>query len=397
MNSSLRSDATTVAILTPPGRGAVATIGLRGPRAIEIVGRRFISAAGSPLDAFPLGRVVFGRFRGPGGAEEELVVGLIAADDVEVHCHGGIAAAEAVAAALAEEGATHIDFPAWTALAEPDCLAAEARVALSQARTERTAAVLLDQYRGALRAAAEQIDCSLGHHDLASAAEGLRQLLDRAELGRHLARPWRVVLAGRPNAGKSSLMNALLGFQRSIVFAEPGTTRDVLTHTTAFDGWPVELADTAGLRASGEPIEAEGVERALEQVREADLVLLVCDVTTPWSSQEREVLAIARRAMVVHHKCDLGLVDGGEAGPPLDGRPAGIAASSLTGQGIDLVCQRIAQALVPSPPDAGTAVPFTERQENLLRQALAAAINSQPQLAIEALGGLFPLDRLSTK
>jgi tRNA modification GTPase len=380
-SSLLPHSPTVVAILTPLGRGAVASIGVRGPRAMEIVDRRFVSAAGGPLDAYPAGRVVFGRFRGITGAEEELVVGLVAPHEVEVHCHGGLAAAEAVASALVAEGGVRIDAADWIAQTEPDCLAAEARIALAEARTERTAAVLLDQYRGALRDAALQIETNLRQQDFATAADSLGRLLNRAELGQHLTRPWRVVLAGRPNAGKSSLMNALLGFQRSIVFAEPGTTRDVLTHTTAFDGWPVELADTAGLRVSCEPIEAEGVERALAEVRGADLVLLVCDVTSNWSNEEREVAQTARRVLVVHHKCDL-------ANPPSDGRPVGVAVSSLTGQGIDRLCEQIARALVPSPPEPGTAVPFTARQEALLRQALAALNHRKPEKAIGALATL---------
>ncbi len=359
------NDPTLIAVLTPSGRGAVATVGVRGPRAVETVARCFTPAAGKPLADFAIGRVLFGRFRLQGAATEELVVGLAAADEVEVHCHGGIAAVEAVAAALVAEGAQRIEWPAWAALKAPDPLATAALVALAAARTERTAAVLLDQYRGALRRTLEQIASAVERADFDLAAAAIRKLLSRAAFGEHLTRPWRVVLAGRPNAGKSSLMNALLGFQRSIVFAEPGTTRDVLTATAAMDGWPVELADTAGLRASTEPIEAEGVARAQRQVREADLVLLVCDVTADWTNSDRDVLAVAEQTLVIHHKCDL-------AEPPIDGRHAGLTVSSLTGQGIDELCRAIAARLVPDPPQPGEAVPLTDRHVKLLEQALAA-------------------------
>jgi tRNA modification GTPase len=176
-------------------------------------------------------------------------------------------------------------------------------------------------------------------------------------------------------------MNALLGFQRSIVFAEPGTTRDVLTATTALDGWPVELADTAGLRASGDAIETEGVDRALRHVREADLVLLVCDVTAVWSNQERDVLATAKRTLVVHHKCDL-------ADPPNDGRPVGLAVSSLSGQGIDELCSHIATQLVPHPPQPDEGVPINDRQTQLLMQALDVVTSGQVAGAIPLLAAL---------
>src|SRR5262245_30914680 len=99
------TEPTVIALLTPPGRGAVATIGVRGPRAGEIVVRRFTPAAGRPLTNYPVGRVLFGRFRLEGSAAEEVVVGFISAEEAEVHCHGGMAAAQAVAAALVAEGA----------------------------------------------------------------------------------------------------------------------------------------------------------------------------------------------------------------------------------------------------------------------------------------------------
>ena len=86
--------------------------------------------------------------------------------------------------------------------------------------------------------------------DLQAAAARIREWLAWEDFGLHLTRPWNVVLAGRPNVGKSSLINALLGYTRSIVFDQPGTTRDVVTAATAIDGWPIELSDTAGLRES---------------------------------------------------------------------------------------------------------------------------------------------------
>ena len=375
---------TQLAVLTSRGRGAVATIGVRGPRAWEFVDRRFTPLSGRPLAHYPVGRVLFGRFRLSGEATEELVVGLVGPDELEVHCHGGLAAVEAVAAVLIAEGATRIEWPDWAALEAPDLPAAEALVALAECRTERAAAVVLDQYRGALRSALAKLAERVAQGDSAGASGGLSKIIARAELGARLTRPWRIVIAGRPNAGKSSLMNALVGYARSIVLAEPGTTRDVLTATSAFDGWPVELADTAGLRASRDAIESEGVARARAQIREADLVLLVCDVTEAWTDEERKVLSAARRALVVHHKCDLAI-------PPADGRPAGLAASSLSGAGIDELCRAIATRLVPDPPQPGEAVPVTERQTNLLQQMLDAVRQRDAQLlaflAAQLVGG----------
>jgi tRNA modification GTPase len=378
------SSPTYLAVITPAGRGAVATIGVRGPRAIEFVGRRFAPATGKPLAAFEIGRVVFGRFQVAAASAEEAVVGIVGPGEVEFHCHGGLAAVEAVAAALVTEGAERIDWRQWAGDRESDAIAAEALVALAAARTERTAAILLDQYRGALSSAAAQVG-QLVRSDFTSAARELAVLVDRASLGRHLTAPWRVVLAGRPNVGKSSLINALVGYQRSIVWNEPGTTRDVLTATTALDGWPVELADTAGLRAGGDPIEAAGVERAQAQIAAADVVLLVCDWAQPWTAADdslvgeiRILVGSSRPMLIVHNKCDL---------PPAGdrARPAGLAVSALTGEGLRELERQIANVLVPEPPLPRAPVPFTDRQVRLLSEALAATKRNDAVAAQQAL------------
>ena len=110
-----------------------------------------------------------------------------------------------------------------------------------------------------------------------SPSQQIAILLARADLGRHLVRPWSVVLAGPVNVGKSSLINALAGYGRSIVHHAPGTTRDAVTAATAIDGWPVELCDTAGLRPAATPVERAGIERAQERLAQADLAVLVFD------------------------------------------------------------------------------------------------------------------------
>lgn len=358
-NGDYRQTGIGVALLTPTGRGAVATIGVRGPGAVALVGRCFAPVTGRPLESFAIGRVVFGRFALAESAAEELVIGLIAPDEVEVHCHGGVAAAQAVTAALLAAGAERISWQQWMQSRTPDPVAAAALVALAEARTPRTAAILLDQYQGALRAELAAIEEQLRRGETAAAERRIETLLARADLGRHLTQPWRVVLAGQPNAGKSSLINALVGYQRAIVFEQPGTTRDVLTAAASFDGWPVELADTAGLRAAGDELEAAGVERAEQAAAAADLVLFVADTTATWDAAlHARIAASTRRMLIVHNKIDLA--------PPQD-RPSGIAVSAVAGYGIESLSAAIASALVPIPPPTGCAVPFTDEQFTVLR------------------------------
>jgi tRNA modification GTPase len=383
MRSVAMGDGPVCAILTPGGRGAVATVGVRGGGAVAAVGRRFCAAGGPSLDLFAVGRVVFGRFRTAIGAEEELVVGLVGGDEADVHCHGGSAAVEAVCEALVAEGCRRVDAAEWVHIERDDPVAAAAMLALAHARTERTAGVLLDQHRGALRAAIVGIERELSAGNSGAGTSKLKELLARGEMGMHLTEPWRIMLAGRPNAGKSSLMNAIVGYERAIVFEQPGTTRDVLSAGTAIDGWPVELADTAGIRPAGDSVEAEGVARARREVATAEAVVLIADTTAAWDAElHAELVQQARRLIVVHNKCDL-------RRPLDDGRPVGIEVSAKTGAGIDSICQALTELLVPDPPQPGEAVPFTAGQIAVLRTAaerLRRGEIAAAQAALQTLG-----------
>ncbi len=374
------------AILTPSGRGAIATIAVRGPAAREFVGQCFKPASGRPLVNFGPGRVVFGTFHADIHAEndsaEELVVGVLAEDEVEVHCHGGVAAVAAIRQALVAVGGEFVSPHDWAHVFSPDPIAAEAVLALGQATTTRAAQILLDQYRGALKLDLEQARLLFSAGHTTDAIARLQELAARSDVGLHLTRPWRVVLAGRPNVGKSSLINRLVGYERAIVFDQPGTTRDVLSAATALAGWPVELSDTAGIRAAGDDLEVAGIARTRAQLVAADLVLVVSDASAPWTAADDDVWSAAssvtRRApLAIHNKCDL-------QQPPGDGRPAGLLVSAVSGAGFETLLAAIVERLVPEPPAPGTAVPFTARQVELIALALA-----RPDEATGYLGELI--------
>ena len=252
-----------------------------------------------------------------------------------------------------------------------DPIAAAALAALADARTERTAAILLDQYHGALRRAMDEIRQDIDRGNDASARQRIDALLARARLGEHLTRPWSVVLAGRANVGKSSLMNALAGYGRAIVHHSPGTTRDAVAFATAIDGWPVELCDTAGLRAAGDAVERAGIERARERLAQADLVVLVADRSVPWSAEDQALVEQWPASVLVHNKCDLPAAPGD--------RPAGLSTSALGGEGIDVLLETIGRRLVPDPPPPGAAVPFSSEQVEMVQRCWQQV--RQPQAA----------------
>jgi tRNA modification GTPase len=392
-NSVTEIESTFAVLLTPPGRGAVASLLLEGPGCCEALARCFTPVSGRAAASLPVDRIVLGRWTAPPAAGEEVVVARRGGQRIEIHCHGGDAVSRAMLASLIERGCRtrcwtevlplvdlhHVGAP------RNDSIAVEARLALAKASTETAAAVLLDQWRGALRREVESLRCLLAgaatDAELQTAHSRLAALRESGRLGLHLTEPFRVVLAGRPNVGKSSLVNALLGYSRALVYDMPGTTRDVVTAHTAIDGWPVELSDTAGLRCGAAALESLGIERAREQIAAADLTVLVLDASEPPADDDRRLLTAIANPLVVFNKCDLAAV-------PDDARPQGLAVSALTGAGVERLLEDIARRLVPNVPAAGDPVPFTMRQLDLLQAAHDALHHDRLEVARETLGQL---------
>ncbi len=341
---------TLVACLTPPGQGAIATLAVDGPRAWEAVRPLFRTRSGAALPAEPSpGRFVLGRL---GGAVADEVVLTVKAGGpsprLELHCHGGRANVRFLLDLLAERGLRVCDWREFCRRTEPDPLRAAAAVALAEAPTVRTAAILLDQYHGALAAALDAVAAALDRGDIGEASAGLDALVRYAPLGRRLTAPWRVAVAGPPNVGKSSLVNALAGYQRCIVTPTPGTTRDVVTTRLAIDGWPVELADTAGVRDATDVLETQGVRMARETTAAADLCLWVLDASAApvWPEFQGTVQLVVNK------------IDRPAAWDPNEAAGA-VRVSALTGAGLAELCAALSRRLVPDPPPTGAAVPFT--------------------------------------
>ncbi|HEX6961401.1 MAG TPA: GTPase [Lacipirellula sp.] len=371
--------ASFVSILTPPGRGAIAVVAASGSAAFDAVDGCFTAANSRSAREQPRDRIAFGHCSS--GAHREEVVLIRGSDDVlEVHCHGGAAAVARIVDTMLAAGCRQLPWTEWIARDRKVAIAVDADIALAQATTRRTASILLDQRSGALAQAITDIRSAINRGDVNRGRQLLTTLIERSNVGLHLTAPWQVAIAGRPNVGKSSLINALVGYERAIVFDQPGTTRDVLTAETAIDGWPVRLADAAGLRTTRDELEAEGVKRARRQLASADLVLWVIDAAMIGDAREasqaaeQELHAEARDAaqsiqpLVVLNKIDL-LSNEQRAAVGSAGNV--LAVSALTGAGLDSLLAAIAHRLVPASPVAGEAVPFTQQQVERLKAALA--------------------------
>jgi tRNA modification GTPase len=372
-------------VTTPRGRGAVATISVTGIGLDPIVLANFRPQARLPDEKLPVGRIVFGRWCGPQheGPGEELVVCRLSETCVDIHCHGGTAAVEAITRHLMEHGVTRaapgVD---WLARVEPGTspIALEARIALSEAITDRTAEILVDQWHGALDRAVNELR-TLVAESSNPAKPLVDELLSRSGVGLHLTSPFRVAIFGLPNVGKSSLMNMLVGFERAIVFDQPGTTRDVLSARTAIDGWPVEFLDMAGLRETADPIEAAGVTMARDRLEAIDLGILVAEACSPWTPLEQQVHALVESPLVIYNKRDIGEL-------PSDGRPPGLAVSARTCLGKAELLEAISRRLVASCPAPGDAVPFLPRHIAALTRVRTALDRSDCSAALEAIAKL---------
>ena len=346
-----------------PRRGAIAVVRIWGPRAVEIASAVFRPERGATLAETAPGKPRFGRVGTPPGDEVVAVVTSDLSPEVEIHCHGGPAAVELVVSALVATGAEWRGPAAWVRQNARSTIEAEARVDLARAPTLRTAEILLEQAQGAL---AREFD-RVAAHDTSATPTAAGALLARAAIGLRLISGWSVVLSGRPNVGKSRLFNALAGYERAIVDPTPGTTRDVVTVRTALDGWPVELADTAGLRSvPQDEIEAIGIALARARHAQADLAILVLDRSEPLTEPDREHIEHASGSLIVANKCDLPFAWDAERIPAL-------TISAETGAGIDQLVQAIVQRLVPDPPPAGAGVPFRPRHERWLRERTSTA------------------------
>ncbi len=399
-----------MARLTPAGRGAVAVVGLCGPAALEALDACFDRAAGTAVQQIAEGRIVFGRWRSrPAAAGEDVVVARLAGEHWEIHCHGGEAAVAAILESLAAQGAVHAEPTEWCVGESHDALTAAAFAAWPLCLTDRTSALLAALAGGALRQACLRTGAVLmatndatNHsraladavtHDSQSAGSGacepairqLDELLARAPYGLRLTRPWQVALVGRPNAGKSSLINRIVGYERAIGSPIPGTTRDVVAATTAWQGWRLRFADTAGVRSTDDGLEAAGIARSLASHASADLTLHVVDLSQPWTEEDDRLTHTlhTRPSIVVHNKSDL-------VNPPLAAalavRPRGVVVSARTGDGVEPLLDAIVARLIPDPPAPHDPLPFTEAIAATLRDTRRLVAEGDLAAAVERLG-----------
>ncbi len=409
---------TIVAAATPPGRGGVGVVRLSGPKVPELAAiligelpaarhatlSRFLDSAGNPID---IGLALF--FPGPHSYTGEHVL--------ELQGHGGPVLTESLVARCVELGARRARAGEFTERAflndKIDLAQAEAVADLIDAGSRDAARAAMRSLQGefstmvqgltdalidlrtyveaAIDFPEEEVDF-LGDRELHERLAGVREHFDgvmaAASQGRLLRDGITVVLAGRPNAGKSSLLNRLAGYDAAIVTAVPGTTRDVLREHIDVDGLPLHVLDTAGLRESADEVEREGVRRAAAEMARADRVLFVIDTSSDPEGaafrEERERLPADVPVTLVFNKIDL------NAGLPLADTVSGpprIHVSAASGQGLDLLRAHLKDSV--SFQTAGTgSISARRRHLEALARARACVETAAAELGERRAGEL---------
>lgn len=380
------SDTTLISRLTPPGRAAIATLALRGPQAWPITRELFQritkdKSVPAPLPETPQAGTFWLGWLGQraGGADEVvlLVRQISPTPLLELHCHGGPEVVRLLEDHYQERDVPAVPWPEFERRHAPPWQVAAAEV-LAQAPTVRTAIIALDQWHGAFQHAVAGFRQRWESGERETAMRTLRRWHELVGVGRHLTKPWRVVLAGAPNVGKSSLGNALAGFARSIVDPTPGTTRDVVTTAIALDGWPIELADTAGLRSSADALEQAGMANAQAALAAADVVLWLVDGAADPVSQARP----RERTLTVINKIDLA------AAWDWNQLPEAVRVSAKTSAGLSELCQQMVRRLAPTTPAPGEAVPHTDEQFSAVEKLAAALEAGKDREVLRLLGEL---------
>lgn len=410
------------AISTPLGTGGVGIIRISGKNATEIADRIFVSVNGKKLSSSKGYRAYFGRIFDGETAVDEVVCLVFRAphsytgeDVVEINCHGGVVLLKKILRLVLQNGAQAAAPGEFTKRAflngKLDLSEAESVMTLISAQGEQGANAAFNQLEGSLSRKIEKINSSLlslaahiaawvdypddeieelGNNELYSTIYNayleLCALLSNFDSGMAVTNGVEAAIVGKPNVGKSTLMNLLTGYDRSIVTEIEGTTRDVVEETVNLNGCILRISDTAGMRETGDIVEKLGVERSRKKLERAAIVFAVFDLSKPLSDEDKELIDECKDKNVIP------IVNKTDLDPRLDvdyiknklGSPLFISAKS--GDGYNDLCDRVAELMGTKNFDTTSAMLVNERQRICCQKASDALKD-----ALEALNiGLTP-------
>ncbi len=421
---------TIAAIATPPGEGGIGIIRISGERAKEVMERVFVPANGKPVESR---RMTYGTVVDPEDGrkiDEVLCVYMMGPktytveDVVEINCHGGMIPLRQTLQLVLRQGVRMADPGEFTKRAflngRLDLTQAEAVIDLIRAKTDKTFDVAMSQLDGhfserirSIRKELvdvlvniavnidypdediEEITYDKLEADLKQVQNGIETLLSSASTGRILQDGLAVAIIGKPNVGKSSLMNSLLGDARAIVTDIPGTTRDTIEEHLSIKGIPVRLTDTAGIRHTDDVIEKIGIERSKASFNQADLVIFILDSSRPLEEEDREIMELIHpeKTIVVFNKIDLQpVLHRSEIEDLLPGVCI-IETSMETRDGISLIEDQVVSMVYGGRVSQSESVMVTSaRHQDLLEKALLSAKDGMSMTARKEALELIEID-----
>lgn len=420
---------TIAAISTPMGEGAIAIVRLSGDQAVEIANKLFIPKGKKRLKELASHTIHYGHIQEPKTGEiiEEVMVSLMRApktftreDVVEINCHGGLVSVNRILQLVLKHGARLAEPGEFTKRAflngRIDLSQAEAVMDLIRAKTDKAMNVALKQMEGRLSKLIQRLRQdileTLAHVEVnidypeyddveemthrvlldkaKSAKSEIEKILQTAGQGKILREGISTVIIGRPNVGKSSLLNSLVHENKAIVTDIPGTTRDVIEEYVNIRGIPLRLVDTAGIRETEDIVERIGVERSRQVLKEADLILLVLNYSEDLSEEDLNLFKAIEGmdAIIIVNKTDLPQkIDLNKVKKMANNQPV-ITTSLLKEEGVDQLEEAIASLFFEGGLEAGDITYVSNsRHIALLNQALQAVED-----AIESVESGIPID-----
>ncbi len=421
-------DDTIAAIATAPGEAGIGIVRISGEKSIDIIDKIFRSKEGKKLSQYKPRRITYGYIIDPDKGEkiDEVLVSYMKApntytreDIVEINCHGGMISVKKILGLVLKSGARIANPGEFTKRAflngRIDLVQAEAIMDLISAKTEKGFDVALNQLEGFLskevREIRERLLKMLAHIQVSidfseedideitldnlsenskEVEKSIRKLLDTSHTGKIIREGLSTVIVGKPNVGKSSLLNALIGESRAIVTDVPGTTRDTIEEHFSVKGIPLRLIDTAGIRETEDIVERMGVERSKELFNLADLIIVMLDASSDLTEEDLEIMDLIgyRKALIIINKTDLPQKLDVDKVRDIIGDKDIIEISILENIGIEKIEEALIDMVYQGEVKAKDSLLVTNIRH---KNALERALNSIKD-AIKAIEEQLPLD-----
>lgn len=405
-------DDTIAAIATAPGEGGIGIIRISGPKSLEVAEEIFFSMSGKKISEYPARTLIFGNIKDGDKKIDEVLVAYMkgpnsytAEDVIEINCHGGFISVKRILELVLSKDVRLAEAGEFTKRAflngRIDLSQAEAVIDVINAKTDKAHEVAENQLDGSLsnriREFREKVTELLAQVEVAidypeediefiayttleektrELNKDIKKLYETSESGKIFREGLKTVIVGKPNVGKSSLLNSILGENRAIVTDIPGTTRDVIEEFVNIKGIPLKIVDTAGIRETDDVVEKIGVEKSMASFDTADLIIMVVDSSSELSEEDREILekVQGKETILLLNKTDLPQVIDEEEVKKYVNEENIIKISALHNEGIEYVHDRIEAMVYKGDIKSSSNVIITNsRHKDALYRAMKSA------------------------